>query len=79
MKALSLLEELRDVCLDMPLRDGIIEAIEELEELENRSCGNCKQFAKYENQDFGACFGMARTLSDIDTVSKDFCCNKWEK
>ncbi len=57
---------------------NVNEAIKELEALENRSCDNCKQFAKYENQDFGDCLGMVRTLSDIDTVSKDFCCNKWE-
>lgn len=73
MKALEMLKELQSskVCKFF-CKSRVDEAVEELRELSSRSCDNCKQFAKYENQDFGCCFGMART------VSKNFCCNKWE-
>lgn len=81
MKALELLKEDRDYCLSINNDKSIIEkydkAITELEELQNRSCKNCK-------------FGMIDMLDDdIECVkieaetqgiyfTSDFCCNKWE-
>ena len=54
----------------------IIEAIKELEELENRSCDNCKYwFYKTLETNIETCnFG----LISHDYKSDSFCCNKWK-
>ena len=56
---------------------SIAEAIEELEDLENRSCDNCKYwFYKTLETNIETCnFG----LISHDYESDSFCCNKWEK
>lgn len=83
MLALELLKEDRDYCLSINNDKSIIEkydkAITELEDLQNRSCKNCK-------------FGMTYPYDDDDIecvkieadtqgmyFTSDFCCNKWEK
>lgn len=55
----------------------INEAIKELEDLENRSCTNCKYwFYKTLETNIETCnFG----LISHDYKSDSFCCNKWEK
>lgn len=86
MKALEILKLIYKDCKECEDRGFAVtfhtnvlnEAIKELEDLQNRSCEGCKHFAKYKDRDYGDCFGEARTLSDIDTVNKEFCCNKWE-
>ena len=54
----------------------MIDLIEELEELENRSCENCKYwFYKTLETNIETCnFG----LISHDYESDSFCCNKWE-
>lgn len=81
MKALELLKADRDYCQSINNDKSIIEqydeAIQELEDIQNRSCKNCK-------------FGMIDMFDDdIECVkieaetqgiyfTGDFCCNKWE-
>ena len=77
-KALHILKiVLKDTVMSRE-KEYVNEAIKELEELQNRSCKNCK-------------FGMIDMFDDdIECVkieaetqgtyfSKDFSCNKWEK
>lgn len=55
------------------------EAIKELEELENRSCGNCK-FCKDTyviNIGSHTCHNIKSWMNQSNII-KDFCCNKWE-
>ena len=79
MKALHILKiVLKDTIMSSE-KEYINEAIKELEELQNRSCKNCK-------------FGMTYPYDDDDIecvkieadtqgmyFTGDFCCNKWEK
>lgn len=55
------------------LKDDIREAIKELEELQNRSCENCKYFTSTPNTNKYDC--CEKGISD---TSISFCCNKWE-
>ena len=80
--ALDLLEELRDITLDMPLRDAMIDAIKELEELQNRNCSKCKYV--FDNlRNTGFCEYHDKTLKDghevdyIDNVD-NFYCSRFE-
>ena len=84
MKALEILkaiEEQEDTHLWLDDGSGypkkyIIEAIKELEELENRSCDNCEYwFYKTLETNIETCnFG----LISHDYQSDSFYCNKWE-
>ena len=59
----------------------MIDLIEELEELENRSCDNCN-FSNIDTYftDYGKCEkGYGFLFNGNVEVIKDFCCNKWEK
>lgn len=70
MKALEILETLRDEYIHGELTSDIEEAIKELEELQNRTCSNCKhkRIDKYTQ----GCMKFAIWFGN------DFCCNKWE-
>ena len=78
MKALGLLEIYKNLLLDGTtlMESDINEAVTELEELENRSCDNCKYwFYKTLETNIETCnFG----LISHDYQSDSFCCNKWE-
>ena len=80
MKALEILKAIEEQeGAHLWLDDGsgypkkyIIEAIKELEELENRSCENCKY-------DWCGCSVQDSILIvDNDAKFDLFCCNKWE-
>ena len=55
------------------LKDDIREAIKELEEMQNRTCENCKYFTSSPNTNKYDC--CEKGISD---TSISFCCNKWE-
>ena len=59
------------------LKDDIREAIRELEDLQSRSCENCKFGMTYHFDDEIECFKIEADTQGI-YFSKDFCCNKWE-
>lgn len=48
-------------------------AIKELKEMQNRSCGNCKYFTSSPNTNKYDC--CEKGIAD---TSISFCCNKWE-
>ena len=56
---------------------SIIEAIKELEDLQNRSCKNCKFGMEYHFDDEIECFKIEADTQGM-YFSNDFCCNKWE-
>ena len=77
-KALQLLETLKDDYIHGELTSDIDEAIKELEDLQNRSCKNCKFGMIYLFDDEIECVKIeAETQGTY--FSKDFSCNKWEK
>ena len=87
MKALEILETLRDEYIHGELTSDIEEAIKELEELQNRSCSSCRYFIELDNHPDkdGYCDNRnigTYSLEDEDgialDVNKNFCCNKWE-
>ena len=82
MLALELLKEDRDYCLSINNDKSIIaqydEAIKELEELQNRSCKNCKFGMTYPYDDDIECVKIEADTQGMYFTS-DFCCNKWEK
>ena len=82
MLALELLKEDRDYCLSINNDKSIIEkydkAITELEELQNRSCKNCKFGMIDMHDDDIECVKIEAETQGIYFTS-DFCCNKWEK
>lgn len=59
-------------------KEYVNEAIKELEELQNRSCKNCKFGMIYLFDDEIECFKIEADTQGI-YFSKDFSCNKWEK
>lgn len=77
MKALEILETLRDEYIHGELTSDIKEAIRELEDLQSRSCENCKFGMTYHFDDEIECFKIEADTQGI-YFSKDFCCNKWE-
>lgn len=77
MKALEILETLRDEYIHGELTSDIKEAIKELEDLQNRSCESCKFGMTYHFDDEIECFKIEADTQGI-YFSKDFCCNKWE-
>ena len=77
MKALEILIDLRDNFIYGELHGSIHEAINELQELENRSCSNCKYLCNItkECEEIDCpCFGLIINIDDLC----DFYCNKWE-
>ena len=80
MKALEILETLRDDYIHGELTSDIEEAIKELEELQSRTCENCKY---NKEQDSFMIFCDKEMCQDGSRMMwhsfiKDFCCNKWE-
>lgn len=87
MKALDILKNLKN---EMQNNDGIINwdcsyeyfkkvdnAIKELEDLQNRTCKNCKFGMTYHFDDEVECFKIESDTQGM-YFSNDFCCNKWE-
>ena len=70
MKALEILETLRDEYIHGELTSDIKEAIKELEDLQNRSCENCK----HQNE------GSSRFFCSKINISFDIggCGDYWE-
>ena len=79
MKALEYLKREREIkkhCADVAwgyYDKSIDEAIEELEELKNRSCENCKYWKTSQLDGNSICKKLFNFRSYFD-----FCCNKWE-
>ena len=89
MKALEILNlKIVEQVLNPENREKLYEAIEELEELQNRSCENCK----YTDDEYfdlfcinpdvinqhAHLFGDGQSMYDNFKVSANFGCNKWE-
>lgn len=78
MKALDYLYAMKNANEQMGQEPiNIIEAIKELEELQNRSCKNCKFGMEYHFDDEIECFKIEADTQGM-YFSNDFCCNKWE-
>lgn len=79
MKALDYLYRMKQLNEEMGQEPiSIYEAIKELEELQNRTCENCKFGMTYHFDDEIECFKIEADTQGM-YFSKDFCCNKWEK
>lgn len=88
MKAIQILEVIeKQEGSHLWLDDGsgypksyIKEAIKELEELENRSCSNCKYNKEQDNFMIFCDCVMCEDGSKMmwHSFTKHFCCNKWE-
>ena len=90
MKALGILENLKEY-IEIESRAGdldyshysvmidyVNESIEELQELENRNCSNCK-YVYIDTLGFNYCENPISPLSScIFALHPSFCCNKWE-
>ena len=75
MKALHILKYLHNGAeIGMPSLNKINEAIKELEQLQNRSCKNCK----YATLDSARYLPVHKCLVGCNGVDYDFYCNKWE-
>ena len=73
MKALHILKiVLKDTIMSSE-KEYIKEAIKELEDLQNRSCKNCK----YATLDSARYLPNHKCLIGCNGVNYDFCCNKW--
>lgn len=72
-------EEKIQVLFSNGLHKLMIDLIEELEDLENRSCDNCKHYKFYPTTKVMFCNNENTKIGfrQCDT-EKDFCCNKWE-
>ena len=76
MKALDYLYAMKNANEQMGEKPiNIIEAIEELEELQNRTCINCK----YATLDSARYLPVHKCLVGCNGVNYDFYCNKWEQ
>ena len=77
MKALELLYQYQqaDEIAGGYMSKPIDEAIKELEELQNRSCTNCKFGIEYHFDDEIECFKIEADTQGM-YFSNDFCCNK---
>jgi len=58
-------------------KSKINKAIKELEDLENRSCENCKHFTTYKGE-YGTC-KLGVNNRKIKYLHNSFCCNIWEQ
>ena len=75
MKALHILKiVLRDTVMSRE-KEYVIEAIKELEDLQNRKCSNCK----YATLDSARYLPVHKCLVGCNGVNYDFYCNKWEQ
>lgn len=81
-KAIEILNNFRQNELDFENTSFPVEyfdeAIKELEELENRSCSNCKHYKQSSHQIYKTCFLIKTNGFNLES-NVDFCCNKWEK
>lgn len=79
LKALELLEQISTEWCISDANILIDEAIKELEELENRSCGDCKFCKDTYVINIGSytCHNIKSWMNQSNII-KDFCCNKWE-
>ena len=70
-------EEKVQVLFSNGLHKLIIDLIEELEDLENRSCSNCKHSLNLHNTKN---IINSELVCKIDSRynNKDFCCNRWQ-
>ena len=78
MKALHILKiVLKDTVMSRE-KEYVNEAIKELEDLQNRSCKNCKFGMIYP---FDADIECVKIEADTQGMyfTGDFCCNKWEQ
>ena len=57
--------------------DYVNEAIVELEDIQNRSCDNCKHYKQSSSQDYKSCYEIKINGFNLES-EKDFYCNKWE-
>lgn len=83
MKALQILEndnifDERYISENIFYKEEIKEAIKELEELENRNCGNCKHYKQSSHQIYKTCFLIKTNGFNLES-NVDFYCNRWEK
>lgn len=79
MKALEILKKYQDeIQMSIPNEIDIDEAIEELEDIQNRSCKNCKFGMTYPFDDDIECVKIEADTQGM-YFTGDFCCNKWEK
>lgn len=78
MKALDYLYRMKQLNEEMGCEAiNIDEAIKELEDLQNRTCKNCKFGMTYHFDDEVECFKIEADTQGM-YFSNDFCCNKWE-
>ncbi|QNM87321.1 hypothetical protein [Aliarcobacter cryaerophilus] len=74
-KALDYLYRMKEANEEMGYEAvNINEAIEELEELQNRSCKNCK----YATLDSSRYLPIHKCSTGCNGIDYDFCCNRWE-
>ena len=79
MLALEILNlKIIEQVLNSENREKLYEAINELEDLQNRSCKNCKFGIIYHFDDEVECFKIEADTQGM-YFSNDFCCNKWEQ
>lgn len=80
MKALEILKKYQDeIQMSIPNEIDIDEAIEELEELQNRTCKNCK-YVFSDTLEFIYCSSPKSPLSScVFPIHPNFSCNKWEE
>lgn len=83
MKAIRVLKIVLKDTIKSRERAYLEEAIKELEELENRSCGNCEDFDNEMDCDsFGFCTNNENNKDyngyDAIRTRDNFCCNKWK-
>ena len=83
MKALEFLKQEREIkkhCADVAwgyYDKGIDEAIEELEELQNRSCATCKYGRSFHFDEDIECMKLYDATQGL-CFEKDFYCKNWE-
>ncbi len=83
MKALEYLKKEREIkkhCADVAwgyYDKGIDEAIEELEELQNRSCATCKYGRSFHFDEDIECMKLYEATQGL-CFEKDFYCKNWE-
>ena len=78
MKALNILKNLIKEDITFKKICEINEAIEELESLQNRKCGNCIYGNKNMIKDKIVC-DICVSINRKGIVDKTFYCNKWEQ
>ena len=80
MKALDLLKDYKNIdfgCNTDDLHSQIDEAIEELEEIKNRSCSTCKYGHAYQFDEDIECMKLGADTQGL-YFEKDFYCKNWE-